>query len=66
MDTKPASTFEKLMRELNVMRETLEACADYFDARADADMQGDPPRYVPNEEMRMLQQVREALGEGVL
>ncbi|MGN7750601.1 hypothetical protein [Sinorhizobium sp. 22678] len=37
----------------------LQECEDYFDNRADADC--DQDGYIPNEEMKLLQVVREAL-----
>lgn len=39
--------------------EALHECEDYFDNRADADC--DQDGYIPNEEMKLLQVVREAL-----
>jgi hypothetical protein len=39
----------------------LAQCEDYFDNRADADM--DQDGYVPNEEMRMLTAIREVLAK---
>jgi hypothetical protein len=64
-DPDLAEKFTRLEWRALGMAHVLQQCAEYFDNRADADMQGDPPRYVPNEEMRLLQAVREALGEGV-
>ncbi|MCZ7488218.1 hypothetical protein [Rhizobium rhizogenes] len=39
--------------------EALEACEEYFDNRADADL--DQDGYIPNDEMLLLMKVREAL-----
>lgn len=39
--------------------EALQECEDYFDQRSDADC--DQDGYIPNEEMKLLQVVREAL-----
>jgi len=39
--------------------DALERCEEYFDNRADADC--DQDGYVPNEEMKLLQVVRDAL-----
>lgn len=39
--------------------DALRECEDYFDDRADADC--DQDGYIPNEEMKLLQVVREAL-----
>lgn len=39
--------------------EALQACEEYFDNRADADC--DPDGFIPNEEMKLLSIVREAL-----
>jgi hypothetical protein len=64
-DPDLAEKFTRLEWRAMEMALVLERCAEYFDNRADADMQGDPPRYVPNEEMRLLVAVREALGEDV-
>lgn len=44
---------------IKVMREALWECENYFDQKADADHDQDGP--VPNEEMRMLVVVRNAL-----
>lgn len=36
---------------------------EYLDNRADADVQGDPPRYVPNAAMELLCRLREMRGD---
>ena len=43
------------------LAEALDECEEWFDQRADVDVQGDPPAQVPNSEMHMLQLVRTAL-----
>jgi hypothetical protein len=43
------------------MAAALTKCAEYFDQRADADMRNNM-YFAPNEEMRLLQIVRDALG----
>jgi imidazolonepropionase-like amidohydrolase len=44
---------------LDMAREALDACEDYFDSRQDADC--DQDGFIPNEEMRLLHQVSKAL-----
>jgi hypothetical protein len=41
--------------------EALYEALTYFDERSDADCQGDPPRYIPNEEMRLQIQIKAAI-----
>lgn len=53
---------EALRAKVARLVEALDDCEDYFDNRADADCEGDPLQFVPNKEMRLLSQVREALG----
>jgi hypothetical protein len=43
--------------------EALRQCEEYFDARADADL--DQDGYVPNEEMQMLVEIRAAIAKAV-
>lgn len=50
---------ERAAKLIRVMIEALDACEDYFDNRADADC--DQDGYIPNEEMKLLTLVREAL-----
>jgi len=40
----------------------LNACLEYFEDRQDADCEGDPLEFVPNEEMRLAVQIRQVLG----
>lgn len=42
------------------VQDILERIEEYFDDRADADCEGDPPRYVPNEEMQLYTALQEA------
>ncbi len=44
---------------INELLGTLIDCEDYFDNRADADC--DQDGFIPNEEMRLLSSVREAI-----
>lgn len=46
-------------RHVEVVKFNLEELEEYFSEREDADCEGDPPRYVPNREMRLHQSVRE-------
>ncbi len=50
------------MPDVRAMEYALEACADYFDRFADV-MDGDYGVPEPNEEMRLLALVLDALGE---
>lgn len=50
-----------LRRQIARMTAALQECAEYFEDRADADC--DQDGYIPNEEMKLLGEVREALGE---
>jgi len=43
------------------LREALEECEEFFDNRADADC--DQDGFIPNDEMKMLRVVRDALGK---
>lgn len=51
----------EVIRDREKMRAALESVADYFDDRADAAHDGE--RFVPNAEMRLLDEIRDALGE---
>lgn len=46
---------------IKLLTDTLVDCEDYFDQRADADT--DQDGYVPNDEMRLLVAIREALSK---
>jgi hypothetical protein len=54
-----ASFIVKAVNSHAALIEALDACEDYFDNRADADC--DQNGFIPNEEMKLLQVVREAL-----
>lgn len=47
--------------ERNRYRALLNDLHEYFDQRADADCEGDPPRFVPNEEMRWKVHIEDEL-----
>lgn len=42
------------------LSDVLDAVEEYLDDRADADCQGDPAKYVPNEAMRLLVELQAA------
>ena len=50
-------------KEITRLREALKECEEYFDQRADAEYFTDSPTPIPNEEMKMLVLVRDALQE---
>ncbi|MDH0869718.1 hypothetical protein [Agrobacterium pusense] len=49
----------KLQKRIAALIAVLVDCEDYFDGRADADC--DQDGFIPNEEMRLLSAVREAI-----
>ncbi|MBN7804862.1 hypothetical protein JZX86_05725 [Agrobacterium rosae] len=49
----------KLQKRVAALIAVLVECENYFDGRADADC--DQDGFIPNEEMRLLTEVREAL-----
>lgn len=49
------------LARINQLTDLLEEIAEIADDRADADMQGDPPRYVPNQWMQILTRIREVV-----
>lgn len=49
-----------LRRQLVAVAEALDEVEGYFEQRQDADCVGDPPRFVPNEEMRLLTLIKQA------
>lgn len=51
-----------LYSKIRLMNAALEQCEEYFDNRADADC--DQDGFIPNTEMKLLCEVREALGKG--
>ncbi len=53
-------------QQLAEIYDTLVACEEYFEDRADADYEGDPLEAVPNEAMKMLSQVREVLESKIM
>lgn len=62
LTTELLAEVRKLRAENEKLRAELAECEDYFDNRADADC--DQDGYIPNEEMKRLTSVREALGKG--
>lgn len=58
---KKASQIGRLSDENKRLREALDECEDYFDQRADAEYFPDSAAPHPNEEMKLLQVVREAI-----
>lgn len=46
------------LKEIGRLRAVLEEIAEECDERADADMAGDPPRYLPNVWMQLLERIR--------
>lgn len=48
---------------VDVLEKALRECEEYFEQRSDADSVGDPSRFFPNEEMKMLGVVKLALGD---
>ena len=58
-DAERESSLLSLKTEMEAMAKALDECEDYFDNRADADC--DQDGFIQNEEMKLLQVVREAL-----
>lgn len=57
-----ADLLTKHVRTIAHQASALEECEEYLDQRADADCEGG--RWTGNTEMRLLQEVRHALGKG--
>lgn len=55
------SEITELTKDIMRMGNVLIDCLDYFEQLIDADCVGDPPRYVPNEEMRLARAIKDAL-----
>lgn len=49
------------MADIDIAIEVLSDCERYFDDRADASAEGDPPEYKPNREMVLHSQVQMAI-----
>lgn len=47
--------------KLQEVRDLLMDISEYLEDREDADIQGDPPRYVPNRAMRLNSRVKEVV-----
>ena len=45
------------MNTVTISESLYEQLVEYFRSRQDADFEGDPGEYVPNEEMRLLSQL---------
>lgn len=58
-----AHELSAIARGVNEMRNALEECRDYLEDRADNSIEPNG-KHRPNEEMRLLQIVKDALGEG--
>lgn len=58
-----AAFIVKAVNAHDALLEALDACEDYFDSRADAEYFTDSAAPVPNEEMKLLTLVREALSK---
>jgi hypothetical protein len=51
----------KVLQVMDALVAALQECEEYFDDRADADC--DQDGFIPNKEMRLLTEVREALAQ---
>lgn len=49
--------------DMEELESLLDEVDEYLDDRADADVQGDPPKYVPNKAMTLLSRLRELRGD---
>ena len=58
----PMGVHMDALERIDKLEDALKECEEYFDARADADHNGE--RYVGNAEMDFLTLVRSALGKG--
>lgn len=54
-------TSTKTEMYLDDLHEILEECLEYFEDCADADYQGEETGYVPNDEMRLAQRIKDTL-----
>lgn len=50
-----------LLEYVKKLEYVLNECKEYFDQRADADVQGDPSVFIPNEEMVLLGKIDKVL-----
>ena len=53
---------EEIIAHAIKLEAALNECAEYFNQRSDADC--DQDGFIPNEEMRLLTEIEEALGKG--
>lgn len=62
----PYAALRELRPRLEALTELLRECEDYFDNRADAEYFTDSAAPVPNEEMKLLTAIRDAIGKAGL
>lgn len=53
--------FERVAIKLETVRSSLYQALEYFEERQDADCEGDPLEYVPNQEMSLAVEMHEAI-----
>lgn len=61
LSAKTLAALLDMADERDRYRALLEEVNEYFDQRADADCEGDPPRFVPDEEMRWKVHIEDEL-----